>query len=193
MVPERGQHLPRTAIFVETVVWRQHTIHKRGMSSNVSAMIMPPAGGASTQPLQSASRPFRCAQTCTACADACLSEDSVADLRYCIRTDLDCADICAATGTVLTCLTGSNTATVRHCSRPAAPPALNAADCESTPTTTSTAVSRGGLPPLREGCHCWSRCEPQSRHHACRRRFHLRRHHPFRPHAPGSVTISGRR
>ena len=54
-----------------------------------------------------------CSQTCTACADACLAEEMVANLRDCIRTDLDCADICAATGTVLTRLTGSNTATVR--------------------------------------------------------------------------------
>ena len=41
---------------------------------------------------------FECAQTCTMCADACLSEDMVKDLLYCIRTDLDCADICDATG-----------------------------------------------------------------------------------------------
>jgi hypothetical protein len=44
---------------------------------------------------------IECAQTCTACADACLAEDMVADLRRCIRTDLDCADICEATGRVL--------------------------------------------------------------------------------------------
>ena len=42
-----------------------------------------------------------CAQVCTACADACLSEDGVAELRKCIRTDLDCADICGATFRVL--------------------------------------------------------------------------------------------
>jgi hypothetical protein len=47
-----------------------------------------------------------CAQACTACADACLSEDMVDQLRKCIRTDLDCADICAATGTVLSRHTG---------------------------------------------------------------------------------------
>ncbi|MGJ3510169.1 hypothetical protein [Enemella sp. A6] len=28
-----------------------------------------------------------CAQACTACADACLSEETVAELRKCIRTD----------------------------------------------------------------------------------------------------------
>ena len=49
-----------------------------------------------------------CAQTCTACADACLAEDMVAELCDCIRTDLDCADICATTAAVLSRRTGSN-------------------------------------------------------------------------------------
>lgn len=43
-----------------------------------------------------------CAQTCTSCADACLAEEMVAELRRCIRLNLDCADICEATGRVLT-------------------------------------------------------------------------------------------
>ncbi len=42
-----------------------------------------------------------CAQACTACADACLAEESVAELRRCIRTNEDCADICATTARVL--------------------------------------------------------------------------------------------
>jgi hypothetical protein len=42
-----------------------------------------------------------CSQACTACADACLSEDMVAELRKCIRTNLDCADSCAATARIL--------------------------------------------------------------------------------------------
>ncbi len=45
---------------------------------------------------------FTCSQTCTACADACLSEEGVHELRKCIRLDLDCADICLVTGRVLT-------------------------------------------------------------------------------------------
>lgn len=49
---------------------------------------------------------FDCAQTCTACADACLSEDKVADLTKCIRSNLDCADICETTGRVLSRHTG---------------------------------------------------------------------------------------
>jgi hypothetical protein len=42
---------------------------------------------------------FECAQCCTACADACLAEQQ--DMRHCTRTDLDCADVCAVTGRVL--------------------------------------------------------------------------------------------
>lgn len=47
-----------------------------------------------------------CSQACIACADACLDEDGVAGLRTCIRTNLDCADICAATARVLWRQTG---------------------------------------------------------------------------------------
>jgi hypothetical protein len=41
------------------------------------------------------------AAACTACADACLAEDDVAELRTCIRRDLDCADIATTTASVL--------------------------------------------------------------------------------------------
>ncbi|NEE02373.1 four-helix bundle copper-binding protein [Phytoactinopolyspora halotolerans] len=49
-----------------------------------------------------------CAQACSACADACLSEsaDALPRLARCIRDNLDCADICAATAAVLTRQTG---------------------------------------------------------------------------------------
>lgn len=56
---------------------------------------------------------FQCAQTCTACADACLAEDTVAQLTACIRKNADCADICTATGGILTRQTGGNAAVVR--------------------------------------------------------------------------------
>lgn len=56
---------------------------------------------------------FECAQTCTACADACLAEDMVADLATCIRKNLDCADICATTGSVLSRQTGNNVEVTR--------------------------------------------------------------------------------
>lgn len=43
-----------------------------------------------------------CFQACAACADACLAEPDVSSLVKCIRTDLDCSDICATTAAVLT-------------------------------------------------------------------------------------------
>jgi hypothetical protein len=39
-----------------------------------------------------------CSAACTACADACLAEAHAAELARCIRLNLDCADVCAATG-----------------------------------------------------------------------------------------------
>ncbi|GHF47482.1 hypothetical protein FHX82_001441 [Amycolatopsis bartoniae] len=42
-----------------------------------------------------------CAQACTACADACLAESDPAAMRDCIRTDLDCADVCEVTVRIL--------------------------------------------------------------------------------------------
>src|SRR5690625_4143080 len=56
---------------------------------------------------------FECAQTCTACADACLAEDMVAELTQCIRLNQDCADVCEATGRVLSRQTGKNVALTR--------------------------------------------------------------------------------
>lgn len=47
-----------------------------------------------------------CSQACTGCADACLSEEMVAELRTCIRSNLDCADICDATARMLSRHTG---------------------------------------------------------------------------------------
>ncbi len=44
---------------------------------------------------------FECAQTCSACAAACLAEERVSDLVKCIRLNLDCADICEVTGRVI--------------------------------------------------------------------------------------------
>jgi hypothetical protein len=44
---------------------------------------------------------FTCAGTCTACADACLSERDIEGLLACIRQNLDCSAICAATGSVV--------------------------------------------------------------------------------------------
>jgi hypothetical protein len=43
-----------------------------------------------------------CAQSCTACADASLAEEDFAEMRRSARLCLDCADICEATGRILT-------------------------------------------------------------------------------------------
>src|SRR5690606_39519764 len=42
-----------------------------------------------------------CAQTCISCADACMSEGDIQNLLRCIRLNLDCADICNATFSIL--------------------------------------------------------------------------------------------
>ena len=42
-----------------------------------------------------------CSASCTACADACLSEDDLQELVRCIRLNLDCADSCDATARIL--------------------------------------------------------------------------------------------
>ena len=54
-----------------------------------------------------------CALVCTFCADACLGEEDVADLRACIRMNQDCADICDTTARVLSRLSGSGTDVAR--------------------------------------------------------------------------------
>lgn len=51
---------------------------------------------------------FQCDQTCSACADAYLSEEMAAELTKCIRTSLDCLDICVATGKILSRDAGQN-------------------------------------------------------------------------------------
>lgn len=72
-----------------------------------------------------------CAQICRSCADACLAEDMVAELRQCIRLNLDCADICDAAARLAGRRTGANEAlaaeTLRLCARAAS---LCAAECE---------------------------------------------------------------
>jgi Domain of Unknown Function (DUF326) len=39
-----------------------------------------------------------CALACVACANACLAEESLAELRHCIRVNLDSAVVCSAAG-----------------------------------------------------------------------------------------------
>jgi hypothetical protein len=116
---------------------------------------------------------FACGKTCTACADACLSEDMVAELTKCIRTNLDCADICATTGTVLSRHTGYDANITRALLEPTpacmsiAASAPKPAAVASRPARTCWAVSADasgarGTPrraQLRRGCrHDDGRC-----------------------------------
>lgn len=83
-----------------------------------------------------------CSQTCTACADACLAEDSVADLRDCISSDLVCAEICATTASVLARGTGFNAEVAGALRMPALRNVERVAtNARSMPTTTITAGS----------------------------------------------------
>lgn len=49
-----------------------------------------------------------CAQVCSACADACIGETFERELVQCIRTALDCADLCRTAGMIATRRSGSN-------------------------------------------------------------------------------------
>ena len=57
---------------------------------------------------------YSCAAVCTVCADACLGEEMVAQLTQCIRLNLDCADVCFATGKIASRRTGSNEDLIRR-------------------------------------------------------------------------------
>lgn len=57
---------------------------------------------------------YACAQACTSCADACLGEEQIAELRRCITLNLDCADVCLATGAGLTRQTEADSALRRR-------------------------------------------------------------------------------
>ena len=54
-----------------------------------------------------------CAQTCIACADACLAEETVSELRRCIHLNLDCADVCDTTARVASRRSTVNAALLR--------------------------------------------------------------------------------
>lgn len=70
-------------------------------------------GNVDTELLRCLEECLDCAQTCTSCADACLGENNVADLRQCIRLNLDCADLCAVTAAMTSRRTGSNDVILR--------------------------------------------------------------------------------
>jgi len=56
---------------------------------------------------------YACAQACTSCADSCVGEDTSPNLTQCIRLNLDCADVCAATGALASRRSGANGQTLR--------------------------------------------------------------------------------
>jgi hypothetical protein len=60
-----------------------------------------PASDAGDEAYELVRATAECAAVCTACADACLAEEGVAELRGCIRSCLDCADLCSVTGRLL--------------------------------------------------------------------------------------------
>jgi hypothetical protein len=66
---------------------------------------------------------FAYALTCTSCADACLAGEDVQELVRCIRLNLDCADVCDATGRVLTRQTTAEPRLARSMIEPAPRPA----------------------------------------------------------------------
>ncbi|MDO8209073.1 four-helix bundle copper-binding protein [Conexibacter sp. CPCC 206217] len=76
----------------------------------------PPGGGSGVDPAaiaRCAEACAECAQLSTMCADACLGEPTALEMRSCIRSDLDCADVCAATARVVARQTAFDTAVVR--------------------------------------------------------------------------------
>ena len=70
-------------------------------------------GSVNTGLIEAINACYACAQTCTSCADACLAEEMVAQLKQCIRLNLDCADVCLATATLANRRTGSNEEVIR--------------------------------------------------------------------------------
>src|SRR5690349_20773895 len=82
---EAGQKKESNAMSVVRAMFRshpEHPAHSDAMTACIDACSL-------------------CVETCTACADACLSEKHVEMLISCIRLNLDCAAVCAATGSVM--------------------------------------------------------------------------------------------
>jgi hypothetical protein len=60
-----------------------------------------PASDAGKEAFALVSAAAECSYVCTTCADACLEESDPAAMRKCIRLNLDCAEICALTATLI--------------------------------------------------------------------------------------------
>lgn len=75
----------------------------------------PDVDGHLNEPLATAIRHIMYAAPITeSCADACLAEEGVADMRQCIRLCSDTSDICTMATTVATRRTGSNQSVLRQ-------------------------------------------------------------------------------
>lgn len=61
-----------------------------------------PAGSNGAEAQRCIEACMECAETCTVCADACLEEADVKMMVTCIRLNLDCAEVCRVTGTLMT-------------------------------------------------------------------------------------------
>jgi len=82
------------------------------MSVRKMIALHPSAGGHVNEPMaQAAKHAMYCALFATSCADACSAEQM--DMRQCIRSCLDCADVCTAAAKVAIRLTGDDDAMVR--------------------------------------------------------------------------------
>lgn len=82
------------------------------MSIEKMIRLHPDVGDDFNAPLATAARhAMLCSLFCTSCADACLAEDG--DMRQCIRSCLDCADICDATAHLAVRRTGQNVTLLR--------------------------------------------------------------------------------
>lgn len=69
----------------------------------------PDVAGNLNEPLALAVRhAMFCSAICTSCADACIAEKMVEEMRQCIRLCLDCADVCDAAFKLAARRTGTN-------------------------------------------------------------------------------------
>ena len=69
------------------------------------------AGNPSDELTTAARHAMFCAALCTSCADACLAEEM--EMRQCIRSCLDCVDVCEAMTRIAVRRTGNNAEVVR--------------------------------------------------------------------------------
>lgn len=72
------------------------------------------AGNVNDALVRCVSECFSCAMFCMSCAGACLAEETVEDLRQCIRLNLDCATLCKATGELALRRAGGNERSIMH-------------------------------------------------------------------------------